>query len=191
MDPEERGWIRDCQRGRRDAFEPLVKRYWVRAYTVAVGLLGHPEDAREVSQDAFLRAWRALGRFDRERPFFPWFYRILTNLCRNRLASARVRVADDAAEILERLPAGPESDPDRQAQGREMRDAIWRALAFLPTDHREILILREMQGLSYAEIAELLQIPAGTVMSRLYYARRDLRERLTRRLQGRNGFHGS
>ena len=98
-------------------------------------------------------------------------------------------MADDAERILERVPAGPESNPERQACRKEMQDAVWRALSYLPADHREILILREIQDLSYAEIAETLEVPIGTVMSRLYHARRELRERLSRRLQSWNGRH--
>lgn len=191
MDPEERGWIRSCQRGNRKDFEPLVLRYRRRAYFTALGLLGNPDDALEISQEAFLRAFRALAGFDIERPFYPWFHRILRNLCLNRLTRARIRVADGAEGILERLPAGPESNPERQAVRREIQDTVWRALSYLPADHREILILREMQDLSYAEIAELLEIPIGTVMSRLYHARRELRRRLERKLESWDGDHGS
>ena len=191
MDSDEREWIRGCQRGDRRAFEPLVRKYRSRAYFTALGLLGNREDALDTSQDAFLRAFRALRGFDLDYPFYPWFYRILINLCRHRLARTRVRVEENAEEILENLPAGPDSDPERQANRKEIRDAVWRALAFLPGDHREILILREIQDLSYGEIAELLEIPTGTVMSRLYHARRELRKRLGSRLEVRDGCHDS
>jgi RNA polymerase sigma-70 factor (ECF subfamily) len=191
MDPEEREWIRGCQRGNRNDFEPLVLKYRRRAYFTALGLLGNTDDAMETSQEAFLRAFRALSGFDSNRPFYPWFHRILRNLCLNRLTRTRIRVADNADQILERLPAGPESNPERQASRKEIQDTVWRALSFLPADHREILILRELQEHSYAEIAELLEIPIGTVMSRLYHARRELRRRLERKLESWDGYHGS
>ena len=191
MDPEERQWIRGCQRGNRNDFEPLVLRYRRRAYFTALGLLGNTDDALGTSQEAFLRAFRAISGFDSDRPFSPWFYRILRNRCMNRMTRARIRVADNADGILERLPAGPESNPERQASRKEIQDVVWRALSFLPADHREILILREMQDLSYAEIAGLLEIPIGTVMSRLYHARHELRRRLSRKLESWDGCHGS
>jgi RNA polymerase sigma-70 factor (ECF subfamily) len=191
MDPEEREWIRSCQRGNRKSFEPLVRKYQRRAYFTALGLLGNPEDALETSQEAFMRAFRALARFDADRPFYPWFYRILRNLCTNLLTRGRIRVADNADRILERVPAGPESNPERQVSRKEIQDTVWRALSFLPADHREILILREMQEMTYAEIAEQLEIPIGTVMSRLYHARRELRQRLSKRLEAWDGYHGS
>lgn len=173
---EERGLIERCQRGERDAFEPIVKRYMRRAAAFALGWTGSAEDALDLSQDAFVRAFRALGRFDTTRPFYPWFHRILKNLCINHLSRA-----GRGAEVPLELTAPIASDldgPERLAERREVREAVWEAIRKLGETDREILILREFQDLTYAEIASVLEIPKGTVMSRLHHARLRLREKL-------------
>jgi RNA polymerase sigma-70 factor (ECF subfamily) len=149
-----------------------------RTYFAALGLTGSHEDAMDLSQEAFLRALRASRRLDPERPFYPWLYGILRRLCLNHLRDGRARSAkmkeagswlvDDARDRA--AVAGPE----RSAEREELRRRLATAIAELSPVQREAIVLREFEGLRYAEIAALLEIPEGTVMSRLYAARRTL-----------------
>ncbi|MCK4411952.1 MAG: sigma-70 family RNA polymerase sigma factor [Candidatus Eisenbacteria sp.] len=173
---DETALIVRCQAGDRAAFEPIVTHHMRRAAAFALAWTGNAEDALDLSQEAFVRAFRAISRFDPARPFYPWFYRILRNLCWNHLGRAarlhEVPLRDD----FDRADARPR--PDAQLERQELRASVWEALRKLKPNDREILILREFQGLTYAEIAAVLGIPQGTVMSRLHQARRRLRERL-------------
>ncbi len=192
VDAEEQDAIRRCQGGERNAFELLVRRYMRRASAFALGWTGSREDALDLSQEAFVRAYRALGGFDPARPFYPWFHQILRNVCLTRLSrSARVREVplEDRLERLEQggstagaadtLDAfGVASDPEAALERAELRRVVWEAMRRLPVNDREILVLREFQDLTYAEIAAVLEIPQGTVMSRLHGARGRLRGQL-------------
>lgn len=173
---EERGLLERCQRGDRDAFAPIVDRYMRRAAAFALGWTGSREDSLDLSQDAFVRAYKAIRRFDTSRPFYPWFHRILKNLCINHLTRAR-RGSEIPLELTGPLAADVAS-PERLAERSEVREAVWEAIRKLGEMDREILVLREFQDLTYAEIAAVLEIPRGTVMSRLHNARSRLRERL-------------
>ncbi len=166
MDATEADWIEGCKAGRRRAFEPLVRRYGPRAYRFALGIVGDAEEAKDLSQEAFIRAYGAMERFDETRSFYPWFLTILRNVCLSYLRRRRPKVAlEDVPEI----PARPELAP-------EVRLAMETALLSLKEADREILVMKAFQDMSYAEIAETLGIPRGTVMSRLYHARRRLKE---------------
>lgn len=174
IDTDERALLLRCQRGDREAFAPIVARHMRRAASFALAWTGNSDDALDLSQEAFARAFRAIGRFDLSRPFYPWFHRILRNLCLNHLARAsrlhEVPLADDFDRAADR--PGPEEELERA----ELRRAVWDAIRRLGAQDREILVLREWQDLTYAEIAAVLDIPRGTVMSRLHTARRRLRE---------------
>ncbi len=169
-----------AQEGNRWAFGVLVKRYMRRAYFVALGFVASPEDAEDLSQEAFIRAYRNIHRFERGRKFFTWYYQILRNLCFNHLKKKR-RKAFLFAEIPEtellELRSGGES-PEESLERHETMRAFWRAYESLSEQEREVIWLREFQGLSYKEIAELLGCPPGTVMSRLYNARRHLAKKM-------------
>lgn len=178
MDADERAWIVRCQRGDQAAFEPLVRRYMRRAAAFALGWAGNHEDALDLSQEAFARAFRSIRRFDPERPFYPWFHRILRNLCINHIGRARHSrelPMEDGMSISGGGPS-PAERAERADVSRRVREAIGR----LQPQDREIVILREFQDHSYAEIAEILQIPQGTVMSRLHNARRRLKIEIER-----------
>jgi RNA polymerase sigma-70 factor, ECF subfamily len=169
--------VRRAQAGDADAFGQLVERYMRRAYYAALALVGSREDALDLSQDAFVRAYRARQRIDPERPFYAWLYQILRRLCFNfvRDRQTRARHLDGAGtwlaeEAAERAEPGPEESYARA----ETRRRVATAIEQLPAREREVLALREFEGLSYKEIAELVGIPLGTVMSRLYTARRHL-----------------
>lgn len=171
-----------CQarKGDQAAFDTLVRVYQRKAYAIAYGFVGNREDAIELAQEAFARAYKAIHRFDTEMPFYPWLYRIIKNACLNHLKKKKRRgevsltaLAEGGYEIVD---AG--SDPARDAELNELRGAIVRAIGRLSPKHREILVLRHIEELSYAEIAACLGIPAGTVMSRLHAARVSLRNLL-------------
>ncbi len=185
IDPEERGLIQRCQQGDRTAFEPLVKRYMRTAASFALAWTGSQEDALDLSQEAFARAFRAIKRFDLSRPFYPWFHTILRNLCLNHLSRAarlhEVPLRDD----IERPALTP--GPDLVLERGELRQMVWEGIRRVGARDREILILREFQGLTYAEIAEVLHIPRGTVMSRLHAARQRLRAQLEPLMAGSSG----
>jgi RNA polymerase sigma-70 factor (ECF subfamily) len=174
----ERDLILRAQAGERAAFGELVGRYMRRAYFAALGLVGSHEDALDLSQEAFARAYRARDRIDPDQVFYTWLYQILRRLCfnfnrdrrsrREKLRQASSWMADDAGWRARNV------DPQRSAEREEARRRVRAAIEGLPEHEREVLVLREFEGLRYREIAELMNIPIGTVMSRLYSARRRL-----------------
>ena len=170
--------MRRAQTGDTEAFGALVQRHMRQAYRAALGLVGSPDDAMDLSQEAFARAFRARRRLDPERPFFAWLYQILRRLCFNfvRDRTARTRTLRDAAPWLEDRAAARRDDqaPDRHLEREETRRRVMQAIDELSEREREVLVLKEFEGLRYREIAELVGLPIGTVMSRLYAARRRL-----------------
>lgn len=178
MQPEvERELIRKCKSGDARFYEPLVRAYEGPGMRVALGMMGNREDALDALQEAFVKVYDSLSRFDLRRPFAPWFFRILRNQCRDMLRSRQARFKIEALdERLEFRPAGTATDPERRRQRSAARELLWKALEKLPEDHREVLVLKELEGFRYGEIAEILDIPEGTVASRLYHARRALKE---------------
>jgi len=169
--------LAECARGKTRAFRTLVEKYKRRAYYVALGLVGSPDDAWDLSQEAFIRAWNSRGRFDPSRPFWPWFYSVLANLCKNCLRDREVRKrhAEDIrySEQSRRASMG---NPEAVLVENESQSNVWHAIQKLPFKFREIIILRHFQDMCYEDIAQQLGIPEGSVMSRLFYARKKLRE---------------
>jgi RNA polymerase sigma-70 factor (ECF subfamily) len=169
--------IRLCIRFRDPVgFEFLVRKYRREAYGHALALLGNAEDAADACQDSFSSAFGSMPRLDELTAFYPWFYRILRNRCLNILsrrktardyASGEVRAAADE-------PASAAS-AENTASAAEERAAVWRTLAQLKTEQREILALKYLKGYDYETLAAVLRIPRGTVMSRLYHARKAFR----------------
>jgi RNA polymerase sigma-70 factor (ECF subfamily) len=174
--------IRDASAGLAEAREELARRYRGPAYVLALQLLGNREDALDVAQEAMLRLFATLGRLTAGRAVRPWLLAIVRNQARDLWRRQRVRRTEPlegsgeglAAELLVRPP-----DPEEAAGREELRRWVWRALSRLSEDHREIVVLRDFHGLSYDEIAHVLDIKVGTVMSRLHAARRQLRARLS------------
>ena len=180
MQPEvEREVIRLAKSGDPRSYEPLVRAYEGPGLRLAVGMLGSVDEARDALQDAFIKAWQSLHHFDITRPFGPWFFHILRNQCRDVIHSRQSRerheVRDEQIDV--RL-AGASSDPLRLHERSETSLILWKSLNTLGYEHREILVLKELQGFRYSEIANILEIPEGTVASRLYHARNALREAL-------------
>jgi len=169
--------VRQAQAGDAAAFGRLVERYMRRAYFAALSLVGSREDALDLSQEAFARAYRSRAAIDPERPFYAWLYQILRRLCFNFLRDRRTR-----ARVLESAGAWLADDAARRAapnpadafEREERRRMVAAAIESLPAREREVLALKEFEGLSYKEIAALVGVPIGTVMSRLYSARQRL-----------------
>jgi len=170
--------VRRAQAGDADAFGRLVERYMRRAYYSALGLVGSREDALDLSQEAFARAFRARQTIDPDRPFYAWLYQILRRLCFNFLRDRRshrskLQLVGSwlAEEAMDRFS---DMDPARVLEREEARRRVAHGIEHLPAREREVLVLKEFEGLKYREIADLLGIPIGTVMSRLYAARQRL-----------------
>jgi RNA polymerase sigma-70 factor (ECF subfamily) len=173
----ERPLMLRARRGDAHAFGELVTRHMRRAYFAALGLVGSHDDALDLSQDAFARAFRARRSLDPERPFYPWLYQILRRLCFNFLRDQRTRrerLAERGHWLVDAAAGSDAADPARQAERAELRARVEAALGELSDREREVLVLREFEGLTYREIAEVLGVPIGTVMSRLYGARKSL-----------------
>lgn len=170
--------IRKVREGGREFFEPLVRAYEGEAQRVALAIMGDGDAAHDAVQEAFIKAYRAMDRFELGRSFRPWFLQILRNQCRDMLRRRKAGFDTErmTAIMAERLPSS--SDPERLRHRAEARELLWAGLGRLSVDHREVLVLKEIQGLNYAEIAEALAIPEGTVASRLYHARRALKDAL-------------
>jgi RNA polymerase sigma factor (sigma-70 family) len=165
-----------CRRGSTAAFEPLVRAHETRALAVAEGMLGDADDAADAVQEAFVKAYRSLRRLREGSAFGPWFRTILRNHCRDRLRAAvgRSRVPWEEGVTGEE---GREAPAAAAAVERaELSEAVRDALARISSEHREILVLKEMEGMSYAEIARETGVPTGTVASRLHHARIALRK---------------
>lgn len=172
--------IHRARQGDTEAFGALVTRYMRPAYFAALGLVGSREDALDLSQEAFARAFRARRLIDPARPFYPWYYTILRRLCFNWIRDRRAERTrlDEAAPWLEALAEARAEDPAQVAMRRESHRRIARAMSALTELEREALVLKEFEGLKYREIAERLDVPLGTVMSRLYAARQRLADAL-------------
>jgi RNA polymerase sigma factor (sigma-70 family) len=170
--------IRKCQAGEARFYEPLVRAHEAEADRLAIAMLGDPDAARDAVQQAFIKAYGALGRFENGRSFRPWFFQILRNQCRDALrrGKAGFEVQRMDAVLAERIPSS--SDPERDRDRSAVRALVWKGLGRISVDHREVLVMKEIDGFSYAEIAETMSIPEGTVASRLFHARRALREAL-------------
>ena len=141
--------IERCKKGDREAFALIVQKYMKPAYYVALGYVGRPEDALDLSQDAFVNAFKHIRRFDSSRSFFPWFYSILRNLCMNHLNRVRRRREDSIDEMIEdegQIPIPVEAvTPEESAVQRELQAKIGRALQRLRSKEREIIILQHLQ----------------------------------------------
>jgi RNA polymerase sigma-70 factor, ECF subfamily len=166
------------QHGDRNAYALLVQTYMKPAYYSALSLVGSHDEAVELSQQAFIRAYTSIASFEIGRSFFTWYYRILRNLCLNFLRdrSARAQPMSHCEAVFETV-AGSD-DPSEDADRALIRERVRAALGRLRPEEREILLLREFEGYNYAEISELLECPLGTVMSRLYNARKHVKEML-------------
>jgi RNA polymerase sigma-70 factor (ECF subfamily) len=177
--PLERELIRKCKAGQSRFYEPLVRAYEGSGLRLAVAMMGNMEDAKDALQMAFIKTYDTLPRFDLRRPFGPWFFQILRNQCRDMLRTRKAKFQVEALdEHVEDHPADHEGGPERAHQRSTARELLWKGLERIGEEHREILVLKELEGFRYTEIAQILEIPEGTVASRLYHARAALKDAL-------------
>ncbi|MHB8420429.1 MAG: RNA polymerase sigma factor [Myxococcales bacterium] len=181
--------------GDGDAYRLLVERYERRVFHLAYSLVKSREDAADIAQDAFVKAYQSLANFKGEATFYTWLYRITNNLAIDLLRRRRPGESFDSDEAAQEDPADVQpgtgvlgsrlgTNPQRSALRRELAEKMEEALEQLPEKHRAILLLREVAGLSYEELSETLGIPKGTVMSRLFHARSKMQEILAVYLEG-------
>jgi RNA polymerase sigma-70 factor (ECF subfamily) len=177
--------------GDRAAFQGLFQKYHRRAYAVALGVLKRPDDAMDVVQDAFIKVHKHIATFQGASSFYTWLYRIVMNLAIDHMRRTRkvVEWGDDvpiheAAGDRALVPKVVDENPQHTVVRRELSGKIKEALDTLPEYHRAVILLREVEGMSYEEMAEVLDVPKGTIMSRLFHARRKMQEQLQPYLEG-------
>lgn len=167
--------------GSTEAFETLVTRYRGRIYAMTLNMTGNDADAWDLSQEVFIKAWRSLPRFEARSQFFTWLYRITHNVVIDWTRKRKIQGGTEFNDELGTVPAagslttpGYTPEPDRALANRELGARIRKALDELSPEHRAVILLKEVDGLSYQEIADSIECSIGTVMSRLFYARKRL-----------------
>ncbi|QED27900.1 sigma-70 family RNA polymerase sigma factor [Microvenator marinus] len=183
MEQDDTELVELAQKGDRDAFRQLVERYQRRVYSICYGMLKNADDSMDVSQEVFVKVYRYLEKFNFQSSFYTWLYRITVNMCIDHIRkNQRVKKVEYDDGISREdgdehtLPSTLGLNPDKVYGRKELRAKMLEALDSLGEKHRTILILREVDGLSYEEIADVLNISKGTVMSRLFHARRYFQE---------------
>jgi len=186
--------VKRVRSGDQRAFKLLVERYQRKVYAVALGMLKDKEEAMDVSQEAFVKVYKYLDHFKGDSSFYTWLYRITANICidvlrRKGTAGGDMEAFDESiASDLEEARIGAlgsrlGTNPQKSALRRELAEKIQEALAAVPEKHRAILLLREIEGMSYEDLARTLDIPKGTVMSRLFHARAKVQKILSEYLE--------
>lgn len=188
---EDDALVERARAGDRAAFQALFQKYHRCVYSVALGVVKRPEDAMDVVQDAFIKVHKHLATFQGASSFYTWLYRIVMNLGIDHVRRTRKVVEwgddvplDQAAGDGTLVPRVADANPSRTLVRRELSDKIRQALDTLPEYHRAVILLREVEGMSYEEIAEVLDVPKGTIMSRLFHARRKMQDQLQPYLDG-------
>ncbi len=181
--------VQRAQQGDTEAYRYLVERYQSKAFSVALGVIGNKNDAEDIVQEAFLKAYKNLGRFKGKSSFYTWLYRIVTNLAidysRKKYRKTEVSVGQmvssdcDSKDLLDTLNSlfGEDlrDNPERYIVRDEIRTGLNRAMEKLSPEHKAVVYLREVDGLSYEEISDIVGCSKGTVMSRLHHARKNLK----------------
>ena len=177
---QEAAIVRKVLGGDANAFETLVLEYEKNVYNIALRMTGNSEDAADMTQEAFIKAYNSLQSFRGDSKFSVWLYRIVSNVCldflrsKNRRPTVSLSVEDDDGEDAQLDVADESQSPELPLDRKLTRDSVRRGLDSLPPDYRQILLLREIQGLSYDEIAQALSLEVGTVKSRIFRARKRL-----------------
>ena len=177
---QEAAIVRKVLGGDANAFETLVLEYEKNVYNIALRMTGNNEDAADMTQEAFIKAYNSLQSFRGDSKFSVWLYRIVSNVCldflrsKNRRPTVSLSVEDDDGEDAQLDVADESQSPELLLDRKLTRDSVRRGLDSLPPDYRQILLLREIQGLSYDEIAQALSLEVGTVKSRIFRARKRL-----------------
>jgi len=170
-----------CRQGDDLAWEGLVRLYQSRVYAVALHYMRNPEEARDVAQDIFVRVYQRLGTFRGDQAFLPWMLQLARNVCIDALRRRKARplAADTAIGDADQIPS-PAPTPEEMSEARSCRDLLYRAMDRMSETDREILMLKDIQGLMIEEISGLLKVPSGTVKSRCNRARLELAARVRR-----------
>ena len=177
---QEAAIVRKVLGGDANAFETLVLEYEKNVYNIALRMTGNSEDAADMTQEAFIKAYNSLQSFRGDSKFSVWLYRIVSNVCldflrsKNRRPTVSLSVEDDDGEDTQLDVADESQSPELLLDRKLTRESVRRGLDSLPPDYRQILLLREIQGLSYDEIAQALGLEVGTVKSRIFRARKRL-----------------
>lgn len=184
METSDLNLVKRVRNGEKAAFRELVERYQRKVFSIAFGMVNNREDAMDLSQDAFLKVYHNLDRFEGSSSFYTWLYRIVVNVCIDHIRRTGKKVQVDYDDAIMRDVSVDGEDRIRpsilgvdpvKAQGRkELLEQIRRALDELSPIHKEAIVLRELEGLSYQEMAEVMGVSKGTVMSRLHHARKNL-----------------
>jgi len=182
--------VERAQAGEQAAFATLVETYGDRIYSYLARMLSDREEAQDLAQETFVRAWESMGRFRGGASFGTWLYRIATNLAIDALRRKRRRSVEQSLDAPIESAEGhtewqirdPDRPPDEQAASRELTREVWRAVGEMAPKLRAVLIMYDFQQMSYEEISQSLSVPLGTVKSRLFNARKMLREKLVQRL---------
>ena len=171
-----------CQRGDAQAFDELVTKYRNKVYAMIYNMVRNEQDAWDLAQDGFLKAWKSMARFRGQSSFYTWLYRIMTNVTIDWIRKKRIESATDFDETLGLQGVAPGAVtapraaalPHQKMEGAEIRKRIDAAVEKLTPEHRAVILMREMDGLEYQEIADAMGCSIGTVMSRLFYARKKM-----------------
>ncbi len=186
-DVSELDLVKRCQAGETEAFDELVIRYRTRIFAMIYNMVHNEQDAWDLAQDSFVKAWKSIKRFRGRSSFYTWIYRIVMNVTIDWLRKKQVKGAgvefDDAIQLREVNPASktvPKADPlpYERMERTEVRARIDNAITQLSPEHRAVILMKETEGMQYHEIAEALGCSIGTVMSRLFYARKKLQNLL-------------
>jgi RNA polymerase sigma-70 factor (ECF subfamily) len=187
VDVSELDLVKQCQTGNTEAFDQLVTRYRTRVFAMIYNMVHNEQDAWDLAQDSFVKAWKSIGRFRGRSSFYTWIYRIVMNVTIDWLRKKQVKGAgtefNDAIQLREIEPASrtsPKADPlpHERMERSEIRARIDNAIAQISPEHRAVIVMKEIEEMQYHEIAEALGCSIGTVMSRLFYARKKLQNLL-------------
>lgn len=199
-DVDDRVLVDRAREGDQDAFRQLYQRYHRRAYSLAFGVVHNQADALDVVQEGFIKAHRYLDKFEGTSSFYTWLYRIVMNLAIDHIRKHKRQRSVDFNDAIAHLegdaPVGEEAllpkilgqNPSKSLGRKEVREQIGAALETLSENHRAVLIMRELDGMSYEEMAEAMQCSKGTIMSRLFHARKNMQKRLLEYMGGEKDF---
>ena len=168
MEQDEKAILIAVKKGNKEIYGQIVKKYMKKAYYIAYGFVHSEDDALDISQEAFIKSYKNIKKFDTQKSFFPWFYTILRNLCLDLLKKQKKK-----AIITDTLKKTKEHFSSENNYSQEI---LWELLDKLESKHREVIVLKNLYGYSYQEIAQIIQKPVGTVMSSLFYAREKLQK---------------